>query len=689
MSYVKKLSFSMMVDETPCQKIKRNITSWVSDDAVDKCYGCQIYFTMFIRKHHCRGCGRIFCYQCSNCTIPSTKLQENNLISKEEYLETCMDNTIAKDYHRSCLNCKQEFNRLYITATKINAFKLIPIEINHLFKCLYVNKSWHECIIYYINKFRNIQYNLPFHKFALFEKRVLFYNLNNIIGHSKYMCQFIKSINYDVITNDELLYILKTFELVKKPRTCKEMMCGRNCKPILQYEDVIDIIMCVYHPLIRKYCFKYFTKEADKILCFVPILTYCIRHDYINEDIVTNIMICHSLKDIRIRNRFYWELIVQLKQSNFNDKYVSALNKYKRTITEKLGEDELFKIVDGENFDKIMKISAQSTNLEINNIIRQNIKEHNLDKRNVYLPINPNYQIVHIIDSKISVKNSATKPIQVPCMCKNKDGQTELYEVIYKSEDVRKDNLIMNIIRIIDLVLKDEEEIDFDILTYDILPTTLNSGFIEIVKNADTLYNIKEKRKKSILNYVLEKNPLSTVGFVRDRLMKSTAAYCVITYMLGIGDRHLDNIMVSSDARLFHIDYGYILGSDPKPFSPYIRITPEMIEAIGGENSEMYVEFQRLCSVCYNCLRRHPSLIMNMLYLLTDDVKKLEAEINARFIPGESYKEAELQFITKMNSGSVSNHVIDFFHFHNKEDTVRKAWSYASSLYKKIDFQNH
>ena len=65
---------------------------------------------------------------------------------------------------------------------------------------------------------------------------------------------------------------------------------------------------------------------------------------------------------------------------------------------------------------------------------------------------------------------------------------------------------------------------------------------------------------------------------IREKFIKSTAAFSVITYLLGIGDRHLDNIMVTKDGTLFHIDFSFCIGHDPKPFYPSIRITKEMIE---------------------------------------------------------------------------------------------------------------
>lgn len=96
------------------------------------------------------------------------------------------------------------------------------------------------------------------------------------------------------------------------------------------------------------------------------------------------------------------------------------------------------------------------------------------------------------------------------------------------------------------------------------------------------------------------------------------AGYCVITYLLGVGDRHLDNLLLSPDGHLFHVDFGFILGRDPKPFPPPMKLCKEMIEAMGGADSQHYMNFQQYCYTAFITLRRNANLILNLFALMVD-----------------------------------------------------------------------
>lgn len=43
---------------------------WMSDESARECYDCKQPFSAFLRKHHCRICGLIFCHKCASNFIP-------------------------------------------------------------------------------------------------------------------------------------------------------------------------------------------------------------------------------------------------------------------------------------------------------------------------------------------------------------------------------------------------------------------------------------------------------------------------------------------------------------------------------------------------------------------------------------------------------------------------------------------
>ena len=231
----------------------------------------------------------------------------------------------------------------------------------------------------------------------------------------------------------------------------------------------------------------------------------------------------------------------------------------------------------------------------------------------------------------------------------------------------------MNLIKLTDMLLQQEEGLDLQITTYNILPTSDRSGFIEIVPDSETIYSVNLNQKFSILNYILEHNPNKSVDEVRTTFTQSCVAYCLFSYLLGIGDRHMENIMLKNTGEIFHIDFGFILGSDPKPLAPEIRITNEMIDAMGGYESKHYVMFKELCGRAFLCLRRHIELYRVIFQSFARSRPRIDPlytkeyidrYVDNKFLVNENVQNVKLYLINKVatKSQGYSGSLIDLCH---------------------------
>ena len=96
------------------------------------------------------------------------------------------------------------------------------------------------------------------------------------------------------------------------------------------------------------------------------------------------------------------------------------------------------------------------------------------------------------------------------------------------------------------------------------MATDVNEGLIEVVQKAETLCKIQMRsgitptsavfKKGLLMSWLKHHNPsIEERAKAQEQFTLSCAGYSVAAYVLGIGDRHNDNIMVKTNGQMFHI----------------------------------------------------------------------------------------------------------------------------------------
>lgn len=242
------------------------------------------------------------------------------------------------------------------------------------------------------------------------------------------------------------------------------------------------------------------------------------------------------------------------------------------------------------------------------------------------LPLAPELIVTGIHAEEANVFKSSLSPLLITFKVQPNPSATtphpSKYSIIFKTgDDLRQDQLVIQIITLIDSLLL-KENLDLKLTPYRILATGPATGAMQFIHPSIALSTISTKYRGSITSYLQQHNPdpsgpLGIRKETMDNYIKSCAGYCVITYILGVGDRHLDNLLLQPNGKFFHIDFGFILGRDPKPFAPLIKLAKEMLEGMGGNiHTEQYKQFRQFCFTAYTALRKNSSLVLNLFSLM-------------------------------------------------------------------------
>mmetsp|Transcript_13130 Transcript_13130/g.39692 ORF Transcript_13130/g.39692 Transcript_13130/m.39692 type:complete len:931 (-) Transcript_13130:84-2876(-) len=383
-------------------------------------------------------------------------------------------------------------------------------------------------------------------------------------------------------------------------------------------------------PEVRAYAVSRLEPATDdQLLSFLLQLVQALRHEYGDESPLFSFLVRRAQRTKEVANFLYWylrlesedniankskdffvtktrELVSQLKRSQDGQRMIAEFNRQQELTTSLCEIQEMLRPLK----------DCQDKRTRLVSLLQKEFA-HLSSFPPLRLPVNPRIFVTGIIPEMSRVFKSAMKPLGLTFHTITK----EQYTLIFKSgDDMRQDQFVIQFVRLMDHLLK-KQGLDLKLSPYPVLANSWSEGFVEAVIPSITVGRIL-KKYGSIQRYLLAKcpstkRPDTILPSALDNYIKSTAGYCVITYILGIGDRHLDNLLLTDDGRLFHIDFGYILGLEP-PSKSLLRTTPirlskEMVDAMGREG---YIRFKEHACGAYNILRQSANLLLNLFSLM-------------------------------------------------------------------------
>ncbi|KAL2733850.1 phosphatidylinositol 4-kinase beta [Vespula squamosa] len=197
-----------------------------------------------------------------------------------------------------------------------------------------------------------------------------------------------------------------------------------------------------------------------------------------------------------------------------------------------------------------------------------------------------------------------------------------LLAVIVKcGDDLRQELLASQLLSMLQKIWLDEK-IPLWVRPYKILCLSNDSGLIEPILNTVSLHQIKKHCQLTLLQYFeREFGPSNSEAFIvaQKNFVQSCAAYCLISYLIQVKDRHNGNILLHSDGHLIHIDFGFILSTSPRNLgfetSPF-KLTPEFVEVMGGSQSKIFQQFKTLILQGLIAARKHMEKIVNLVEIM-------------------------------------------------------------------------
>ncbi|XP_065842115.1 phosphatidylinositol 4,5-bisphosphate 3-kinase catalytic subunit delta isoform-like [Oscarella lobularis] len=392
-----------------------------------------------------------------------------------------------------------------------------------------------------------------------------------------------------------------------------------------------------------------------------------------------------ALKNQKIGHFFFWHLRAEMDNPEIAVRFGLMLEAYCRGCPSHMEELAAQVSVVGklkELTDVLRTKQDLKDRREINDFMREMLKTRNFLPP-CMSPLNPSYSLKSVIFDQCKVFDSKMKPLLISFENSEMpiDAAGETVQLIFKNgDDLRQDMLTLQMLYLMNS-LWEQNGLDLKMTVYGCLSTGNSVGFIEVV-HAETLAKIHKTKggargaldDRALFNWLKSHNDteLKLKDAVRNFTV-SCAGYCVATYVLGIGDRHSDNIMVKRTGELLHIDFGHFLGNFKSKFgvrrervpfvltNDFLYVITKGIESGGKEEeAERKDHFMDLCVKAYILLRNKADLLISLfMAMLSTGIPELRSMSDISYLTqalalGKSEEEAE-QFFRMRLSEAMNN----------------------------------
>ncbi|XP_056138942.1 phosphatidylinositol 4,5-bisphosphate 3-kinase catalytic subunit beta isoform isoform X2 [Lampris incognitus] len=454
--------------------------------------------------------------------------------------------------------------------------------------------------------------------------------------------------------------------------------------PTLSPRDALELLDFNYpDQYVREYAVGCLSDMSDEELSqYLLQLVQVLRYEPYYDCALTRFLLDRAQRNRKIGHFLFWHLRSEIHMPAVSVQFALILEAYCRgsiphievlkkqveALSKLKSVNELIKLGTIKNARSKTK-EAMLTKEAMMTCLRQSGYSETLS--DLHSPLNPSVLLSGINVEKCRYMDSKMKPLWIVYNNKLLGGDT--LGIIFKNgDDLRQDMLTLQILRLMDMLWK-EANLDLRIVPYGCLATGDRAGLIEVVSSADTIANIQLTssnvaaaaafNKDALLNWLKEKNSGDALDRAIEQFTLSCAGYCVATYVLGIGDRHSDNIMVRSTGQLFHIDFGHILGNFKSKFGikrervPFI-LTHDFIHVIQQgktSNTEKFGSFRQYCESAYLVLRKNGNLFITLFALmLTAGLPELTSVKDIQYLKdslalGKTDEEALKQFRQKFD----------------------------------------